>query len=105
MLSFSIIFRRFLLRFQHQQQFVIVKHNARAHFQKRVDNKNTIQDGGSTALFAAYTVDTVYTVYTVYTVDIVNTVDMIDTFDTVYTIHPALNCFNSSLCMLIYVYC
>ena len=81
MLSFSIIFRRFLLRFQHQQQFVIVKHNARAHFQKRVDNKNTIQDGGSTALFAAYTVDTVYTVYTVcadytiYTFYIVDTVD------------------------------
>ena len=55
------------MRFQHQQQFVIVKHNARAHFQKRVDNKNTIQDGGSTALFAAYTVDTVYTVYTIET--------------------------------------
>ena len=83
MLSFSIIFRRFLLRFQHQQQFVIVKHNARAHFQKRVDNKNTIQDGGSTALFAAYTVDTVYTVYTVYTVD---TVYSNYTFNTVYTV-------------------
>ena len=26
------------------------------------DNKNTIRDGGSTALYAAYTVDTVYTV-------------------------------------------
>ena len=73
MLSFAIIFRKFLLRFQHQQQFVIVKHNARAHFQKRVDNKNTIQDGGSTVLFAAYTV---YTVDTVDTVDMVHTVDM-----------------------------
>ena len=33
--------------------------------------KNTIRNGGSTALFAAYTVDkvdTVYTVYNVYTV-------------------------------------
>ena len=86
MLSFAIIFRRFLLRFQHQQQFVIVKHNARAHFQKRVDNKNTIKDGGSTALFAAYTVDNVDTVYTVDTVDMVDTVDIIYTVDMVYTV-------------------
>ena len=41
--------------------------------------KNTIRDGGSTALKIAYTVDavdtvdTVDTVYTVYTVDIVDT--------------------------------
>ena len=27
-------------------------------------NKNTISDGGSTALYTAYTVHTVYTVYT-----------------------------------------
>ena len=38
-----------------------------------VNNKrNTIRDGGSTALYAAYTVDTVVTVYTVYTVDMVS---------------------------------
>ena len=95
MLSFSIIFRRFLLRFQHQQQFVIVKHNARAHFQKRVDNKSTIVDGCSTALFAAHTIDTddmvyavdmVYTVYMVYTVIMVYTVDMVYTVHRVYTI-------------------
>ena len=30
-------------------------------------NKNTIRDGGSTALYTAYTVHTVYTVYTTQT--------------------------------------
>ena len=64
MLSFAIIFRRFLLRrFQHQQQFVIVKHNARAHFQKRVDNQNTIKDGGSTTRETAFTAYSDYTAY------------------------------------------
>ena len=43
--------------------------------------RNTIRDGGITALYAAYTVDTVVTVYTFDTVDIVTTVDM------VYTAH------------------
>ena len=43
--------------------------------------RNAIRDGGSTALYAAYTVDTVVTVYTFDTVDIVTTVDM------VYTAH------------------
>ena len=37
-------------------------------------SKNTIRDGGSTALYAAYTVDMVFTVDTVYTVDMVFTV-------------------------------
>ena len=36
--------------------------------------KNTITDGGSTALYADYTVDMVYTVDVVYTVDMVYTV-------------------------------
>ena len=46
--------------------------------------RNTIQDGGSTELYAAETLDTVYTVdmvYTVYTVDMAYTVDMIYTVD------------------------
>ena len=38
--------------------------------------KNTIRDGGSTALQAAYTIDTVYSVDTV---DIVYTVNTVDT--------------------------
>ena len=53
--------------------------------------KNTIRDGGSTALYAAYTIYTVYTVDTVdmvYTGDMVCTVDMI-TLDTVYTIQTS----------------
>ena len=40
--------------------------------------KNSIRDGGSTALYAAYTVDkveTVFTASTVYTVDMVLIVD------------------------------
>ena len=36
--------------------------------------RNTIRDGGSTALYAAYTVDTIVTVYTVDTVDMVSLV-------------------------------
>ena len=44
-------------------------------------SKNTIRDGGSTALYTAYTVDTVYTVYTIDTVD---TVDMVYTIDMTY---------------------
>ena len=43
--------------------------------------KNTIIDGGSTALYTAYTVYTVDMVYTVYTVDMAYTVDMIYTVD------------------------
>ena len=39
--------------------------------------KNTIGDGGITALYAAYTVDMVDTVYTVITVDMVYTVGMV----------------------------
>ena len=56
------------------------------------DNKYTIRDGGSTAPYAAYTVDMVFTVDTVYTVDMVFTVyractaDMIYTVDIVYTV-------------------
>ena len=49
------------------------------------DNKDTIRDGGSTALYAAYTVDTVDSVDTVYTVDMVYTIDMVYTVDMVYT--------------------
>ena len=49
-------------------------------------NKNTIKDGGSTALDAAFTVDTVDTVNMVYNVDIVNSIDIVYTFDTVYTV-------------------
>ena len=60
--------------------------------------KNTIRDGGSTALLTADTVDTydtvdtvdpvdtVHTVHTVYTVDMVYTVDTVDTVDMVYTV-------------------
>ena len=33
------------------------------------DNKDTIRDGGSTALYAAYTVDTVDTVDTIDTIE------------------------------------
>ena len=43
-------------------------------------SKNTIRDGGSTALYAVYTVYTVDTFYMVYTVDLVYTVG------TVYTV-------------------
>ena len=38
--------------------------------------KNTIRDGGSTALYAAYTVDMVYIIDMVYTLDLVYTADM-----------------------------
>ena len=47
--------------------------------------KNTIRDGGSTTLYAAYTIgtaDTVYTVLMVYTVDMVYTVNTVNTVDT-----------------------
>ena len=53
--------------------------------------ENSQGDGGSSAPYAAYTVDTVCMVYTV---DIVYTVD---TVDTVYTIQTALHCLNSSM--------
>ena len=55
--------------------------------------KNAIRDGGSTALWTAYTVDHVDMVYTIdmtYTVDTVYTADNVYT---VYTIETALNCF------------
>ena len=83
--------------------------------------KNTIRDGGSTALYAAYTVDMVFTVDTVYTVDMVFTVDMVYTIDTVDnvdnvdtvgtvdnvdavdTVDTALHYLNSS--MYAYIYC
>ena len=58
--------------------------------------KNTIGDGGSTAV---ETVDTVNPVDTVDTVDIVDTVD---TVDTVYTIETALHCYNISMYACIY---
>ena len=48
--------------------------------------KNTISDGGSTALYAAYTVGNVYTVDIVYTVDMVYTNDMVYTVDMVCTV-------------------
>ena len=50
--------------------------------------KNTIRDGGSTALYAAHTLETVYTVDTidmVYPVDMVYTVRMVYAVDLVYT--------------------
>ena len=50
---------------------------------------NTIKGGGSTAQYAAYTVDTVYTVATV---DMVYTVDIVYTVYTVFTIQTALQC-------------
>ena len=56
--------------------------------------ENTIRDGGSTALSAAYTVNTVDTVDRVYTVDMVCTVY------TVHTIETVLHCSNVSM----YVY-
>ena len=43
--------------------------------------KNTIRDGGSTALNTACTVDTVYTVDTLDTVDMVYAVDMVYTVE------------------------
>ena len=49
--------------------------------------KNTIRDGVSTALCAAFTVDTGDTVNTV---DMVYTVDMVDTVDMVYTVNIVL---------------
>ena len=52
--------------------------------------KNTIRDGGSTAL------------YTVYTVDTIDTIDTVDTGNTVYTIQTALHCLNSSMHACIY---
>ena len=58
--------------------------------------KNTIGDGGSTAV---ETVDTVNPVDTVDTVDIVDTVH---TVDTVYTIETALHCYNISMYACIY---
>ena len=64
----------------------------------RVKQKNTITDGGSSALYAAYTVDTVCIIYTVYTVDMFCTVDMVYTvdmfcnLDIVYTVDMVLHC-------------
>ena len=54
-------------------------------------DKNTIRDGGSTTLYAAYTVDTVDAVDMDYTVDMVYTVDMIYTIDMVYTVDTVDN--------------
>ena len=89
----------------------------------RVFDKNTIRDGGSTALYACYTVDTldtvdiVYTVDKVYTVDLVCIVDMVyfvdivytvDIVGTVYTVHSiqtTLHCLNINSNMYAYVYC
>ena len=57
--------------------------------------KNTIREGGSTALYVLYTVESVDAVDTVDTVDMVCTVDTVDiddTVNTVYTIGTALHC-------------
>ena len=51
--------------------------------------KNTIRDGGSTALYTAYTVDTVDTVDTD---DTIYTAYTIKTVYTVFTIATALHC-------------
>ena len=62
--------------------------------------KNTIRDGGSTALYAVYTVYTVDMVYTfdmVYNVDMVYTVDSVETVNTVNTIQTALHCLDSGM--------
>ena len=48
--------------------------------------KNTIRDGGSTTLEAAYTVVTVCTVVTVYTVYTVDTIEMVYNVDMEYTV-------------------
>ena len=53
--------------------------------------KYTIRDGGSTALYAACTVDTVDTVYAVDTDDTVYTVNAVDTVDMVYTVDMTYN--------------
>ena len=50
--------------------------------------KDTIRDGGSTALYAVYAVDMVYT---------------FDTVDTVYNIQTVLHCLYSG--MKPYIYC
>ena len=44
-----------------------------------IDDKNTICDGGSTALYTTYTVNTVNTIYTVYSVYSVYTVSTVFT--------------------------
>ena len=56
--------------------------------------RNTIRDGGSTALYTAYTVATVNNVDMVYTVDMVYSVDMVYTVDTVYTVDMVCNTFD-----------
>ena len=48
--------------------------------------KNTIRDGGSTALYAVYAVDMVYTTDMVYTFDTVDTVCNVQTVLTSYTV-------------------
>ena len=48
--------------------------------------KKTIRGGGSTALYAAYTVDLVCTVDMVYPVDMVYTVGMVYTVDMICTV-------------------
>ena len=67
-------------KYVHRWKLAVVQNGP-----KRTENinKNTIRDGGSTALYAAYTVGTVYTVDNV---DMVYTADMVYTFDTVYTV-------------------
>ena len=65
--------------------------------------KNTIGDGGSTAVETVDTVNPVDTVDIVDTVHTVDIVDTVDTVDTVYTIETALHCYNIS--MYAYIYC
>ena len=61
---------------------IMKEENTRKADEIRFILKNTIRDGGSTALYTAYTVDTVdraYTVDTVYTVYMIYTVDIVQT--------------------------
>ena len=54
----------------------------RGHSLKLVNQKNTIRNGGNTALYNVDTADTIDTDDMVYTVDLVYTVDMLYTLDT-----------------------
>ena len=55
-------------------------------YQCATQSKNTIRDGGSIALYTAYTVDTVDMAYTVDTVDMAYTVDTVYTVYMIYTV-------------------
>ena len=53
----------------YKQQCTRVRIKRNIEKYTHITNKNTIRDGGSTALYGAYTVDMFYTVNMVYTVD------------------------------------